>query len=184
MTSQDSKAATNFRDKVVAKLNGSQKCWVTGSLSTKVAHILPASCKTTILERLHLPVGFKNNFNGKPWNFLMLDIVLKEAFDQMRISFVPKDTLHTSTFYMKINDQSCATEKLCDGKTCIGDYEGEGNELQVPDGIVVSRRALSYQALMSYIHWRDYMDIPVYQRNKEPVDFSSEYDGRDVFKRS
>jgi hypothetical protein len=153
-SSRDSRVK-QLRGKVL-KVVGSELCWLTGLEKTKIAHILPDSTKRCVLKKLRLPDNFKNNHDAKPWNFLVLDEVLEEAFDRMRISFVPKGVIHTSTFYLTINDQSCLKEKLTDGKSCIGDYVGK--VLQVPESIEVSRRALSYQALMSYIHWTKYID--------------------------
>ena len=56
-----------------------------------------------------------------------------------------------------------------------------GCKLNVPEGIELCRRALSYQALMAYLTLK-------YQNKaaldlQEPADFSSEYDGNDETRR-
>jgi hypothetical protein len=165
----------DLRRKIEAKSNG-LKCWLSDcDRSTKVAHILPDSCSHRILDKLKLPHPFKNDVNANPWNFMVLDTVLESAFDRLMISFTPKDIFHPTVFVLKIWDRSCVETLL--GSGCkIGDYEGK--ELNIPENVIVSRRALSYQALMAYLHTK--------QRNHEeidvPVDFSSEFSDKNAFR--
>ena len=165
----------DLRSKIGAKSNG-LKCWLSDcDRSTKVAHILPDSCSHRILDNLKLSHTFKNDVNANPWNFMVLDTVLESAFDRLMISFMLQDIFHPTVFVLKIWDRSCVETLL--GNGCkIGDYEGK--VLNVPDSVAVSRRALSYQALMAYFHTK--------QRNHEeidvPVDFSSEFSDKNAFR--
>ena len=165
----------DLRSKIGAKSNG-LKCWLSDcDRSTKVAHILPDSCSKRILDNLKLPHTFKNDVNANPWNFMVLDTVLKSAFDRLMISFIPQDIFHPTVFVLKIWDRSCV-ETLLGNECKIGDYEGM--ILNIPESVAVSRRALSYQALMAYFHMK--------QRNHEeidvPVDFSSEFSDKSAFR--
>jgi hypothetical protein len=175
MASSRGSNVNDLRGKIGAKLDG-LKCWLSDSdRTTKVAHILPDSCSHKILDDLKLPHTFKNNVNANPWNFMVLDTALESAFDRLMISFVQQDILHTTVFVLKIWDISCVETLLGNGQK-IGDYKGL--VLNVPKSVAVSRRALSYQALMAYFHakQRNHEDIDV------PVDFSSEFSDKNAFR--
>lgn len=166
-----------LREKLFGKLgltNDTAQCWLTGEVgSVKVAHIIPDSADTYVLNRLGLRQDFKNNLDSdQRLNFMILDSSLEEAFDKLELSFIIKDRLHTSSFILKIWDDAVRNGPL-------GRYEGCG--LNVPVGVSLSRRALSYQALMAYIHNK--LKYPDHTPMDEPVDFSSEYEGRDEYRK-
>ena len=135
----------------------------------KVAHILPDSTKKSIMNDLKLPSCFRNDTEAQKWNFMILRNDIEEAFDSLKISFVPTNILQPNDFYLNIIDRD----------SLDSDITGlEGSKLNVPEGISLSRRALSYQAYMAYIQ-ATYND-PSVDLNL-PLDFwSSEYDSRDA----
>jgi hypothetical protein len=145
-------------------------CWLTGpnSSSNKVAHILPDSTPKVILDLLKLPREFRNDTSAKRWNFMILRNDVEEAFDTKKISFVPIDLFHPNEFKLKIWVKDGLMEDV---------LKLEGCKLNVPLGIELSRRALSYQALMAYLtlkyQGKAALDL------EEPADFSSEYEGKD-----
>jgi hypothetical protein len=176
-----------LREKLFKKLNINDEtaaCWLTGFVANvKVAHILPDSCKDSILRSLKLPTTFKNDPDANPSNFLILDSAVEDAFDQLQISFIPTDITSPNNLTLCIWDPDCRSTPLfgkAPGSTevhlaTIGEFEGF--PLNVPSGVGASRRALSYQALNAYIYhktrYANRLDID------EPADFSSEYEGKD-----
>jgi hypothetical protein len=155
---------------------GSQdwKCMLTGCTvesDLKLAHILPDSCKKLILQRLGLDYRFRNDYLATPWNFMVLRKDIEEAFDALKISFIVKDVLKPREFSLKIWDSSDLSEDI---------KQMEGTLLSVPSNISLSRRALSYQALMAYLsqkHQEKGFD------QDEPADFSSEFEGKDELRK-
>jgi len=139
---------------------------VTGKhVKFKNAHILPASTNKKVLDRLQLPLEFKNDVNASHSNFIIFDERLEEAFDAMKISFTPHDRLHTEILRLKIWDNSCRDDPVGEGNeadkaedlrahrrvlTTIGDYENA--ELKLPKIWLVSKRALSYHTLCCYMY--------------------------------
>jgi hypothetical protein len=101
---------------------------------------------------------------------MILDNALEEAFDSMKISFIADSILNPSVFKLRIWDDTCRGNFLQSVNKTIGDFDGV--ELVVPGGFALSRRCLSYQALMSYIYQTRFNNsCNVYH---EPADFSSQ----------
>lgn len=151
-------------------------CWVTGQhVPVKNAHIIPDSTKDKVMRRLQLPPSFKNDTTVRPSNFMILDAKLEEAFDTMKISFMPDSILTPTQLKLKIWDVDCRSTELGSGDT-IGDYEG--SLLNVPSNWSVSKRALSYQSLCCYVYHKYRGTLPAGE--DEPLDFSSQPDeGKD-----
>ena len=167
----------NLRDKFFDSLqltNETAQCWLTGNIgSVKLAHIIPDSASNFVLHKLGLRQDFIDNLDFiRPLNFMILDSDVEEAFDRLEISFIMRDRLHTNEFILKIWNDTVRSGPL-------GQYEGF--VLKVPVQVSLSKRALAYQAFMAYIHnKRKYPDdTPM----DEPVDFSSEYEGRDEYRK-
>ena len=155
-------------------------CWVSGiqnvpaSKNVIVSHILPDSSKNSVLERLKLDFTFKNDYAAKPSNFLLLDKKIEDAFDHLKLSFVPIDILHPTTFKLVCWTDEVIT--LSDGS--LFDCSGEPR-LNLPEGFAPSRRAMSYQALCAYIY-NAYKHRTGEYGKEVPTDFSSEYVGKDA----
>jgi hypothetical protein len=115
--------------------NGSQVC---------AAHILPCSSKKQISDQLGLTLTDLNSTR----NGLFLAKNIEVAFDELKLSFVPKDILHPLSLKMIIWDQTAADIPIWHDHTdTIGQYEG--CTLQLGDHLPY-RRALSYQAYMAH----------------------------------
>ncbi|CAM6001479.1 unnamed protein product [Sphagnum balticum] len=132
----------------------------------KTAHILPDSTKKSILNLLQLKPEFRNDVEAEKWNFMILRSDVEEAFDALKISFIA-DVVHPNSFCLHVWDPA-------DLKPDV--IEASGKELTIPEGIKLSRRALSYQALMAYLSLK-YQDSSI--ELTEPWDFSSEFEGKD-----
>ena len=169
MAETDRSKTQHLRSKIIPS-KVPDVCWLTGpsSSSNKVAHILPDSTPKDVLELLKLPREFRNDLSAKRWNFMILRNDVEEAFDTKKISFVPVDLLHPNEFKLKIWVKDGLTKDV---------LELEGCKLNVPQGIELCRRALSYQALMAYLtlkyQGKAALDL------EEPADFFSEYEGKD-----
>jgi hypothetical protein len=86
---------------------------------------------------------------------------IEEAFDSLKVSFLPLDIVHQETFTLHIWDKRGVAEDI---------LRLEGQILNVPVGVILSRRALSYQAVFAYVrNAGDGIDVA-----KAPPDFSSE----------
>jgi hypothetical protein len=123
----------------------------------KLAHLVPASSSSNILNTLRLP----NDENGV-WslrNVLLLCEKIEHYFDRKKLSFVPSP-LYNNVYILKIWDEEIRNELLYDGATDIDDpgdstigyYENRCLNLTMPNGNVLSpfKRCLSYQVFMSF----------------------------------
>ena len=150
-----------------------QFCMVTGTIggSLKLAHLVPASASQKVLKMLNISTE-KNTIEVGVWNLrnaLVLSWNIEKCFDKKQLSFVPQ-VLSSTDYVMKIWDDSIRNMKLYDNdesSNTIGKYDGSILNLQTNSGLVNPlKRALSYQAFMSY-----------YASNKklidEPADFCS-----------
>lgn len=173
MSETDRSKVKNLRGKVSGRLRELGcllECMVTKCRDEnrlKVAHILPDSTTKGIMNDLNLPFDFKNDTEATKWNFMVLRDDIEEAFDSLKISFMPNNLLEPEDFSLNIMDRSSLTPDI---------IVLEGSKLNVPNGIALSRRALSYQAYMAYIQAK-YRDSDA--QLAIPLDFSSEYDGKD-----
>jgi len=147
-------------------------CWLSGTAHTtkplKVAHILPDSTKVTVFESLMLKKEFRNDVNASKWNFMILREDIEEAFDSLKISFVPQDLLNVSNFVLKVWDARTVDPSI---------LPLDGRSLNVPTGKSLCRRALSYQAVCAYVTAKrrnPNLDI------EQPSDFSSDFEGREA----
>jgi len=178
MSITDRSRVRNLRSKLFNVLNLSDNtacCWVTGKIGdVKVAHIIPDSARKIVLNRLGLTSDFKNNLDtNHPLNLMLLDSSIEEAFDNLQLSFVPRDILNPCLFLLKIWDDSLRNNPE------ISKYEN--HPLKVPDGVVLSRRALSFQTFIAYINSK--RQNPSNACIDEPADFASEYDGKDEYRK-
>ena len=169
MAETDRSKTQKLRSKIIPS-KVEDVCWLTGRSpsSNKLAHILPDSTPKDVLELLKLPREFRNDPSAKRWNFMILRNDIEEAFDAKKISFVPIDLFHPNEFKLKIWAKDGLMEDV---------LKLEGCKLNVPPGIELCRRALSYQALMAYLtlkyQGKAALDL------EEPAEFSSEYEGKD-----
>jgi hypothetical protein len=114
------------------------------------AHIAPAVSEVKRLNSIGLTEDDVNN----PRNGLLLAYGIEKCFDNLRLSFVKSNPLSTK-LYMKIWDDSCRHFPLwhpnydSENKT-VGDYDGCELDLKHSP----FKRALSYQAYMSYLTWK------------------------------
>lgn len=173
MSESDSSKAQSVGGKVIERLNKLGcpfECMVTKCRDVnilKVVHILPDSTKKSIMNDLKLPYNFRNDVTAERWNFMVLRNDIQEAFDSLKISFVPENLLKPEDFFLNIVEEGSLDNDI---KALAG------RKLIVPSGIALSRRALSYQAYMAYMQatYRDSaVDLDV------PYDFSSDCKGKD-----
>ena len=176
MAETDRSRAKGLREQVMNRLEKLKcpfQCMLTDCCDTqrlKVAHILPDSTNSSILKDLKLPSEFRNDINAPRWNFMVLRNDIEEAFDSLKILFIPISILQPDDFYLRIIDKTNLDPLFLDL---------EGLKLNVPKGVSLSKRALSYQAYMAYIQatYKDpSVDIDV------PLEFSTEFDGRDAIR--
>jgi hypothetical protein len=115
---------TNFFN-ILGLTDSTATCWLTGEVGyVQVAHIIPDSARKLVLDRLGLETNFKNSLDlSQPLNLMILRSDDEEAFDRLELTFVAKDLLHTSTFILKIWDESVRADPF-------GRYEG--SVLNVP----------------------------------------------------
>jgi hypothetical protein len=130
-----------------------------------------------VLRKLGLTPKFRNDLDAVPSNFMILDVALEEAFDSLKISFIPTDILHTEQLRLKIWDPDCRNDPV--GSATIGTYEGY--VLNIPSAWRVSRRALSYHTLCCYVYQKYKGKLSLDEN--EPADFSSQEAGRDEVRR-
>jgi hypothetical protein len=194
MADTDRTLLSHLRSKIFSELNLSEAtvtCWLTGKhTKVKVSHILPDSCKSHIMQKLRLPNDFKNNIEIEPWNFLILDSNIESAFDSLQISFIPQNIMEPTVFHLRIWDDNVRSISVGVGDTndeardiarygkvldTIGDYDG----FPLAPLVDPCRRALSYQALMAYLHKKYSESSTQVIEEEEPADFSSEYEGKD-----
>jgi hypothetical protein len=178
MSTTDRSRVTNLRRKLFNALAVSDltaACWLTGITGkVKVAHIIPNSSRAGVLSRLGLSSEFKNSLDlSRPLNLMVLNSAVEEAFDKLQLSFVPQDILNPNSFFLKIWDDSIRN-------SWIGN-DFDNKPLKVPAGVMLSRRALSFQAYMAYLHNRLQNPSPDMPMDR-PEDFSSEYEGKDSFR--
>lgn len=152
----------NLRGAIFNKLgvnNSTVTCWLTGfNCAVKVAHILPDSARTDVLQRLELDAAFKND-TINPRNFLILAEAIEEAFDSMQISFCPNDVLNPTKLYLKIWNDEIRNQSVGGDvdpahvrALTFRDLETSAAMLTIPAGWNVSLRALSYHNLCCYIY--------------------------------
>lgn len=111
------------------------------------SHILPRAADPSIYDYLALT---QTEHANSPRNILFLSKNIETAFDKCRISFVPKDELHTSTLVLTINDPTVGEELIYDGAdpACkISKFAGSPLQL---NGHTPFMRCLSYQAYIAY----------------------------------
>jgi hypothetical protein len=145
-----------------------------GPNNLKLSHLLPISTKADVYQSL----GFRGSDVNTPRNFLVLCIHVEEAFDALRISFVPDPSSPLVRKYvMKVWDERVLSEKVHPfSVTTINDYVGKSLTLMVNGHAHEPfRRVLSYHAFMAYWKWtkigRECLE--------EPVDFDdSDYEGK------
>jgi hypothetical protein len=149
MTETDRSRVRNLRDAVFKELgidNTTASCWLTGTLhktkALKMAHIFPDSTKRKVYESLKLDKEFRNNVQAPRWNFMILREDIEEAFDSLRVSFVPRDVCHVNNFVLKVWDPTDVGEVI---------RNLDGHPLHVPSEKYLCRRALSYQTLCAYV---------------------------------
>ena len=137
-------------DKIECMLSGEQG----NGLEVVAAHIVPASTSSQILEGI--PMTKDEVLSVR--NGLFLSKEVEVAFDNLQISFIPKDVLHPETLVMVIwKDEVRSTplwkQYACNGmesSVCtlqIGQFAGHALKLKGHDPI---RRGLAYQAGMAY----------------------------------
>jgi hypothetical protein len=119
----------------------------------KLAHILPRSTKAHILRSLGLGVQDVDDLR----NMLVLCNGLEEAFDRQFISFVPNTNPFQGGFQVKFWKDEFKNFPLHKGsERTIGEYDRMPLNLSVNGNEhVIFRRALSYQAFMCYVKWKN-----------------------------
>jgi len=191
MATTDRSRAPKLRSSLFTKLGvteDSVTCWVTGKkCKVKCAHIIPDSSNDVVLKMLNLHKDFRNGLVDPPFNFLILDEKLEEAFDAMKISFSYENEL-SNKFILKIWDETCRNDPVSSSndinfgdskKTTIGDYENE--VLNIPDGWSISKRTLTYHSLCCYIYLKTQGKLSL--DAEEPADFLSEFEGKDKIRK-
>jgi hypothetical protein len=151
--------ANDVRGKFIRNysLRSPLKCMLSGLFipdnQIKLAHILPRSTKAKVYRKLGMR---KDDINGIR-NLLLLSKNVEEAFDSMRISFVPRvNEALCREYVMHVWDDSVCEEAIHDGaSTNIGDYLKvpltlRMNETQIHEPF---RRCLSYHAFMCFWKW-------------------------------
>ena len=139
---------TNFMAHFNLK-HSSIRCALTElSGKTTLAHILPRSTKPHILKTLSLSTEDHRSVR----NLVFLSWNLEKAFDQLQVSFIPKDALHDD-LVLKIWDDSVKNVPVFDDSKCvIGQYENHklNFDLVGQDGVSrehkAFRRCFAYQA--------------------------------------
>lgn len=149
MSQTDRSRNNNLRSAVFNNLgitDQTASCWLSGGKPVKVAHILPCSTKAIVREKLGLTREFRHDHvNVSRWNFMVLRNDIESAFDRLKVSFLPMDAIHQESFRLHIWDKGSvdADLLLLDGKP-----------LQIPTGVSLSRRALSYQAICAFVEYK------------------------------
>ena len=168
MSQTDRSRTNNLRSALFNKLgitDQAASCWLSGGKPVKVAHILPCSTKALVWEKLGLTKEFRNDVNASRWNFMVLRNDIESAFDSLKVSFLPMDAIHQESFRLHIWDKSSV-----DADILVLD----GKPLQIPTGVSLSRRALSYQAICAFVEYKKRADAGEINLNDAARDFSSD----------
>jgi hypothetical protein len=176
MSQTDRSGTNNLRSAVFNTLgitDQAASCWLSGGKPVKVAHILPCSTKAIVREKLGLTKEFRNdNVDASRWNFMVLRNDIESAFDRLKVSFLPMDAIHQESFRLHIWDKGSvdADLLLLDGKP-----------LQIPTGVSLSRRALSYQAICAFVEYKKRADVGEINLNGAPRALNAGTDGTIVY---
>lgn len=170
MSQTDRSRTNNLRSVVFKKLginDQTASCWLSGHKPVKVAHILPCSTKEVVWRKLGLTREFRNDTDASRWNFMVLRNDIESAFDSLKVSFVPVDAIHQESFKLRIWDRASVDAAI---------LPLDGQQLQIPTGVSLSRRALSYQAICAYVEYKKRADAGELTGNLDdaPTDFSSD----------
>jgi len=184
------KLADIFRGRYGIEPNESV-CFLTGIRgSLKLAHIVPRSTKSNILDFLELSHADINDVR----NLVFLCWNIEHSYDRLKVSFVPRSRTD-DTLVLKIWDDSVRKMpvfdgadkekhmKLYNGKVYIGDYENEALQLKMPNNAVHNpyRRCFAYQALLACLqhdregasHYEDRQsDISTFNRKRKELIFA------------
>jgi hypothetical protein len=156
-----------------------KKCMFTGKKVATLAHILPFSTKTHICNSL----GLKNKLDSHR-NLMWLCPALKNAFDQLEISFVldKSNPLLDNRYKMHVWKEEVLNNRLWEKHNggrkshCrIEHIKEKVMNLSLDHAHRPYRRCLSYQAYMAYLKWSAESNTLL----SEPFDFDdSVYEGK------
>jgi len=148
-------------------------CMVTGNNGKlRLAHLLPINVKKSISKSLSM----ENNINNFR-NCLLLSENIEKAYDDQKISFVPYDVLHPSSFKMKVWDNSVLEQTVFfDSKgPKISEFLHRKLHLNMPNGLRHEpyKRCLAYHDFMCFMKW----SIHEESLRSLQADFGSDHEG-------
>jgi hypothetical protein len=152
-----------------------QKCMLTGGNGKlKLAHLLPLNVSDAIAKSLDIK-GRLNDYR----NCLLLSEHVEEAYDSLRISFVPSaNVLQENEFVMKIWDETVLDEGIFNNVTTsnrkIGEFIDKPLELMVNGQVHRPfKRVLAFHNFICFMKWSIYSG----ELKEDIKDFGSEHKG-------